>query len=181
MKKTHLKRASALVLAALMAGTALAGCGGSSGSGSAASGEEKKGDASKGKVYYLNFKPEQDEAWQNLAKEYTKAKGVEVTVKTAAEGTYEQTLTSEMNKDNAPTLFQVNGPVGLAKWGEFCDDLTNSEIAKNLTKEDFALKEDGKIKGIAYVIETYGIIYNKTLLQKYCDSDYATVKKLRQA
>ena len=53
----------------------------------AASGEEKKGDASKGKVYYLNFKPEQDEAWQNLAKEYTKAKGVEVTVKTAAEGT----------------------------------------------------------------------------------------------
>ena len=99
MKKTHLKRAAALVLAALMAGTALAGCGGSSGSGSAASGEEKKGDASKGKVYYLNFKPEQDEAWQNLAKEYTKAKGVEVTVKTAAEGTYEQTLTSEMNKD----------------------------------------------------------------------------------
>ena len=184
VKKTHLKRASALVLAALMAGTALAGCGGnsssasSSASGSAVSGSEKKGDASKGKVYYLNFKPEQDKAWQELAKEYTKAKGVEVTVKTAAEGTYEQTLTSEMNKDTAPTLFQVNGPVGLAKWGDFCDDLTNSEIVKNLTSDDFALKEDGKVKGVAYVIETYGIIYNKTLLQKYCDSDYATVKKI---
>lgn len=179
VKKTHLKRASALVLAALMAGTALAGCGNSSSSSSSSSDAAKKGDASKGKVYYLNFKPEQDEAWQNLAKKYKEEKGVEVTVKTAAEGTYEQTLTSEMNKDTAPTLFQVNGPVGLAKWGEYCEDMSNTEIAKNLTNAEFALKDsDGKTKGIAYVIETYGIIYNKTLLQKYCDSDFATVKKI---
>ncbi len=176
VKKTHVKRASAFVLAALMAGTALAGCGNSNSS-SKGSGE-KKGDASKGKVYYLNFKPEQDKAWQDLAKEYTKEKGVEVTVKTAAEGKYEETLTSEMSKDNAPTLFQVNGPVGLAKWGEYCDDLTNTEIAKQLSKDDFALKDGDQIKGIAYCIETYGIIYNKTILQKYCDSDFATVKKI---
>ena len=176
MKKTHVKRASAFVLAALMAGTALAGCGNSNSS-SEGSGE-KKGDASKGKVYFLNFKPESDEAWQNLAKEYKKEKGVEVTVKTAAEGKYEETLTSEMSKDTAPTLFQVNGPVGLAKWGEYCDDLTNAEIVKNLTKDDFALKDGDQIKGIAYCIETYGIIYNKTILQKYCDSDFATVKKI---
>ena len=184
VKKTHIKRAAALAVAALMAGTALAGCGTSGTNSDTASGSTKaeasanKGDASKGKVYYLNFKPEQDKAWQELAKAYKDEKGVEVTVKTAAEGTYEQTLTSEMNKDNAPTLFQVNGPVGLAKWGEFCEDLTNSEIVGNLTSKDFALEQDGKTLGVAYVIETYGIIYNKTLLQKYCDSDFATVKSI---
>ena len=182
MKKTHLKRASALVLAALMAGTALAGCGGSGDSkaadASGSTGDSAKGDASKGKVYYLNFKPEQDAAWQELAKTYTEETGVKVTVQTAAEGTYEQTLTSEMNKDEAPTLFQVNGPVGLAKWGDFCEDLKDSEIVKNLNSEDFALKDGDAVKGVAYVIETYGIIYNKTLLQKYCDSDFATVKKI---
>ena len=70
-------------------------------------------------VYYLNFKPEQDAAWQALAKAYTAETGVPVTVVTAASNTYEQTLTSEMDKDNAPTLFQVNGPVGLASWKDY--------------------------------------------------------------
>ena len=62
-------------------------------------------------VYYLNFKPEQDEQWQQLAKDYTKETGVDVTVVTAASGNYETTLMSEMGKSGAPTLFQVNGPV----------------------------------------------------------------------
>ena len=171
VKKTHLKRAAAITLAALMAGSALAGCGGSDGG-------DSTGDASKGKVYYLNFKPEQDKAWQDLAKKYTEEKNIPVTVVTAAEGTYEQTLTSEMDKEEAPTLFQVNGPVGLAKWEDFCMDLSGTDIYKNLTSKDFALTKGDEVKGIAYVVETYGLIYNKTLLQKYCDSDFATVKSI---
>ena len=66
-------------------------------------------DDASGKVYYLNFKPEQDEAWQNLAAKYTEETGVPVTVVTAASGQYETTLQSEMAKSDAPTLFQVNG------------------------------------------------------------------------
>ena len=65
-------------------------------------------------VYYLNFKPEQDAQWQDLAKAYTDETGVPVTVVTAASGEYETTLMAEMGKTDAPTLFQVNGPVGLA-------------------------------------------------------------------
>lgn len=52
----------------------------------------------KGSVYYLNFKPEADAAWQALAKEYTELTGVPVQVVTAASGTYEETLTAEMDK-----------------------------------------------------------------------------------
>lgn len=174
MKKS-IKRAAALTLAGLMTATAFAGCNtGSSSEGS----EAPKGDATKGKVYYLNFKPEQDKAWQNLAKKYTAEKGIDVVVKTAAEGTYESTLTAEMDKDAAPTLFQVNGPVGLANWKDYCADLAGSDVYKQLTSEDYALKDGDKVAGIAYVIESYGIIYNKTLLQKYCDSDFASVKKI---
>ena len=83
---------------------------------------------SSGSVYYLNFKPEQDEAWQNLAKQYTKETGVPVSVVTAASGEYETTLTAEMGKSSAPTLFQVNGPVGLANWKDYCLDLSGSDI-----------------------------------------------------
>jgi len=123
-------------------------------------------EAGEGQVYYLNFKPEQDEQWQALAKSYTEQTGVPVTVVTAASGTYEETLTAEIAKDEAPTLFQVNGPVGLANWSDYCYDLSGSDIYSNLTSDSFALKNGDEVAGIAYVIESYGIITNATLLEQ---------------
>lgn len=132
-----------------------------------------------GKVYYLNFKPEQAEQWEDLAAAYTDETGVEVTVVTAASGTYESTLKSEMAKSEAPTLFQVNGPVGLATWKDYCLDLKDSEIYKNLKSDDFALvNDDGSVSGIAYVIETYGIIYNKALMNAYFETEGAVVTSM---
>ena len=169
MKK---KKILALVLAASMAGGMLAGCGSTSGGD-----ETAKGDKSSGKVYYLNFKPEQADQWKELAEKYTEETGVQVDVVTAASGTYESTLKSEMAKDEVPTLFQVNGPVGLASWKDYCYDLKDSDVYKNVESDDFVLKDDsGAVDGIAYVIETYGIIYNKALLKKYCEMDGAVIK-----
>lgn len=156
MKK---RKVLATLLAATMVVGMLSGCGNSSGSDGA------KSDA-KGKVYYLNFKPEAEEQWQELAEEYTDETGVPVTVLTAAAGEYEKTLKSEMAKTDAPTLFQVNGPVGLASWKDYCYDLSGSDIAGELTDDSFALMDGEKMSGIAYVIENYGIIYNKELLKK---------------
>ena len=138
-------------------------------------------ETASGSVYYLNFKPEQDEAWQNLAKAYTQETGVEVTVLTAASGTYEETLMAEMAKSEAPTLFQVNGPVGLANWKDYCYDLSGSEIYGHLTSDGFALIEDGAVYGIAYVIESYCIIVNKTLLAKtpYTVEDITSFESLK--
>ena len=171
------KVVSAMLVAAMATGM-VAGCGSSSDS------KSDKKDA-KGKVYYLNFKPEQDEQWQDMAKEYTKETGVDVTVLTAASGEYEKTLKSEMAKSNAPTLFQVNGPVGLASWKDYCYDLSDSDIYKELTSDDYALKDGDSVAGIGYVIETYGIITNKTLLKEagYTPDDiksFADLKKVAE-
>lgn len=155
------KKLLSLLLCSVMAIALLAGCGGKS---------------SDGKVYYLNFKPEQAEQWEALAKAYTQETGVEVTVVTAASGTYESYLKSEMAKSDAPTMFQINGPVGLARWKDYCYDLKDTEIYKNLSSDDFALfNEDGSVPALAYVIETYGIIYNKALVAKYCALDDAVI------
>lgn len=132
-------------------------------------------EESSGSVYYLNFKPEQAEQWEALAETYTEETGVPVTVVTAASGTYESQLKSEMAKDEAPTLFQVNGPVGLATWKDYCYDMKDSEIYSYLKSDDFALKDGDSVLGIAYVIETYGIIYNKALLADYCATDGAVI------
>lgn len=133
-----------------------------------------------GEVYYLNFKPEQDRQWQALAKAYTEETGVKVTVVTAAAGTYEDTLAAEIVKTKAPTLFQVNGPVGLAGWKDYCYDLSDTEVYRQLTEDDFALEADDAVLGIAYVLETYGIIYNKTLLDRYFALENAKIKKLEE-
>ncbi len=130
-----------------------------------------------GAVYYLNFKPEQAQQWEALAQVYTRQTGVPVTVLTAASGTYETTLTSEIEKADAPTLFQVNGPVGLRKWKDYCLDLKQTQLYQSLKSPEFALEEDGKALAIAYVIETYGLIYNRTLLQKYCGMDGAVISQ----
>ena len=170
MKK---KKILALVLAASMAGGMLAGCG------STSSGDETaKGDKSSGKVYYLNFKPEQADQWVELAKEYTDETGVQVDVQTAASGTYESQLKSEMAKDEAPTLFQVNGPVGLATWKNYCYDLSDSDVYKDVESDDYILKDGDAVDGIAYVIETYGLIYNKALLNKYFELPDASIKSI---
>ena len=138
-----------------------------------------------GKIYYLNFKPEQDAQWQALAKSYTEQTGVPVTVVTAASGEYETTLQAEIEKEEAPTLFQVNGPVGLANWKDYCYDLSGSAIYNELTSDAFALKEGSEVLGVAYVIESYGIITNKTLLAKagYSVDDiksFADLKKVAE-
>ena len=133
-------------------------------------------------VYYLNFKPEQDAQWQELAKIYTEKTGVPVTVVTAASGDYETTLMSEIEKSDAPTLFQVNGPVGLANWTDYCYDLAGTELVKHLTSDAFALKEGDAVKGVAYVVETYGIIANTKLLEKagYTVADITNFETLKK-
>ena len=140
------------------------------------------GDTATGKVYYLNFKPEQDQDWQDLAKAYTEETGVPVTVLTAASGTYEEKLTSEIAKTDAPTLFQVNGPVGLANWKDYCYDLKDSQIYGELTSDSFALKDGDAVAGIGYVIESYGLITNKTLLEKagYTVEDIQSFEDLKK-
>ena len=184
------KKLLALTLSGALAASMLAGCGGSSNGGDTSTSTDTKADTTEasgaeGSVYYLNFKPEQDQQWQDLAKAYTDETGVPVTVVTAASGNYETTLMSEMGKSGAPTLFQVNGPVGLANWKDYCYDLAGSDIYGQLTSDNYALKEDDTVYGIAYVIESYGLIVNKTLLEKagYTIDDiqsFADLKKVAE-
>lgn len=123
-----------------------------------------KSDA-EGSVYFLNFKPEADTAWQELAAKYTEQTGVEVKVVTAASGTYQDTLAVEMDKSEAPTLFQCGNAGAIKTWGEFCYDLKGTDFYKELTTEEFNLfGENGEALAVGYCYEAFGIIVNKTLL-----------------
>ena len=118
-------------------------------------------------VRYLNFKPEIAEQYEALAAIYQRQTGVKVVVETAANNTYEQTLATKMVTDEAPTLFQINGPRGYAAWSDYCADLKDTELYKHLTDKSLAVTDGNKVVGIPYVVEGYGILYNKALTDKY--------------
>lgn len=169
-KKMKIRKLLSLGLASTMlASLALTGCGD----------EEAKDGEEKGKVYYLNFKPEADEAWQAIAKAYKDETGVEVKVVTAANNTYESTLAAEIDGSEAPTLFQINGPVGYENWKDYCYDLKDTDLYSWLSDKSLAVTgEDGGVYGIPYVVEGYGIIYNNAIMEKYFALDGAKASSM---
>lgn len=118
-------------------------------------------------VYYLNFKPEIAEVYTEIATAYKEETGVTLKVTTAASGTYEQTLKSEMAKTTAPTIFQINGPKGYASWKGYCKNIKDTEIYKALTDKSLAITDGDGVYGIPYAVEGYGIIYNAEILNRY--------------
>ena len=138
--------------------SSLVGCGGSS--------EEGNGGNST-QIYFLNFKPEIADVYKSVAKDYEKETGVKVKVETAASGDYEQTLKSEMAKSEAPTIFQINGPVGYNNWKNYCLDLKDTDLYSHLSDKSLAVTDGDGVYGIPYAVEGYGIIYNQEIMDKY--------------
>ncbi len=127
------------------------------------------GDGGSAGVYFLNFMPESRVASKEIAQKYENETGVKVKIVTAAANTYEQTLKSEIAKSSAPTIFQVNGPIGYQSWKDYCLNIEGTDFAKLLSDESLAIRgDDGKgIYAIPYVVEGYGIIYNDAIMRKY--------------
>lgn len=124
-------------------------------------------DKNSGEVYFLNFKPESASVYEELAKKYEEEKGIKVKVVTAAANTYEQTLKSEIAKSSAPTIFQVNGPIGYDAWKDYCLDIKDSKLYSMLSDQSLAIKVGDGVYAIPYVVEGYGIIYNDAIMKKY--------------
>lgn len=156
----RMKKVGAILAAVSMTVTCLSGCG-----------SAKKQDTT---VYYLNFKPEAADTWEAIAAEYTKETGIKVKILTSASGNYEQTLKAEIAKRDMPTIFQINGPVGYSTWKNYCVDLKDTELYSWLMDKDLAVSDGNGVYGIPYVVEGYGIIYNKAIMDKYFASSNKT-------
>ena len=151
-----MKKTLAILLALVMALCLFAGCQ-----------TNEPDDGAKGTVYWLNFKPELDETIQALGKTYTEKTGVPVKIVTAASGTYSQTLTSEMDKSSAPTLFVIGNQAGVKQWKDYAMDLKGTAIEEQLSTDAYNLyDESGKLCSIGYCYECYGIIVNPTLIEQ---------------
>ena len=159
-----MKRIAALLLTLVMA-LSLVACGGKD----------------EGSVYWLNFKPEADAALQEIAKTYTKETGVEVKVVTAASGEYNTQLIAELDKKEAPTLFNVGNPGAVKTYGDYCYDLADTKVMGELNQDIVLYTEEGTVASIGYCVESFGIIVNKTLLAEagYSIEDITNFESLK--
>lgn len=159
------KKVLALTTAVLLLAGSLSACAGSNTTTSTGSGSS--GDAAATEIYFLNFKPEIADVYKQVADTYKQETGVTVNVVTAASNTYEQTLRSEIAKADAPTIFQINGPVGYQTWKDYCADLKDTDLYKHLTDKSLAVTSGDGVYGVPYAVEGYGIIYNDAIMKKY--------------
>lgn len=135
-------------------------------------------------LYFLNFKPESAAAYNKIAAKYKEETGKTLRVVTAASGTYEQTLKSEISKSDAPVLFQLNGVIGYNAWKDYCKDLSDTAIYKHLSDPELAIRSGEGVYGIPAVVEGYGIIYNEEITDKYFSlsnraTKYASMDEIR--
>lgn len=172
------KKLLSVALCVAMAATALVGCGSKDDSKETSKkpatddkdntdNKDNQDEDIKGSVYFLNFKPEIADAYEELMKAFTEETGIKASVVTAAENQYESTLKVEMAKDDAPTLFTVNGPVGYNTWKDYCADLSDTKFYSMLSDKDSAISTSDGVFGIPLVMETYGLICNKSIFEKY--------------
>jgi len=165
------KRLLGSLLSIVMAVTVLTGC----------SSSDNKQDNGEGSVYYMNFKPEVAEVWEEIAEVYEQETGVKVKVVTAAGGNYESTLKAEIVKSDAPTLFQINGPIGYQAWKDYCAELSDTKFYQALSDKELAIKgEDGGVYGVPYTMEGYGIIYNQEIMNRYFATNGAKVGSMEE-
>lgn len=182
------KKLLSVALCVAMAATTLVGCGSDSKddkgttkapaeSTTAPAGDENtdkepagKGDdysSITGSVYFLNFKPEIEDAYDELMGKFTEETGIAAKVVTAADNSYEATLKVEMAKSDAPTLFTVNGPVGYNTWKEYCANLKDTEFYGMFDGTVDVISTDEGVYGIPLLKETYGLICNKAIFADY--------------
>lgn len=172
------KKLLSLTLCVAMAATVFAGCGSEDKDTKTekktnAAGENKGGDnkGSDGQCYFLNFKPEAEEVFEEIAKKFTEEEGIDCKVVTAANNQYESTLKSEMAKSDAPTAFIINGPVGYNSWKDYCADIKDTDLYNKLVDKDAVVSTDDGVFGIPIATEMYGLICNKAIFEKYFGLD----------
>lgn len=153
----------AAVLALGLTAVSLAGCGNS------------KDTAKKDYDFYIfNGKSENAEALKQVVQKYEEEKGVTIKLFSIGDTTVTETLRSEMNSSEKPTIFSI-GTGAAQEWkeGGFVKDLEKEalvpelkELAGSIPKEMRLMVEDGDNLGIPYNIEGYGLIVNKQMI---CD------------
>lgn len=166
------KKLILLISALMVVALALAGCGSSENKNA---GEADKTPSEVKKITVFNNKVEIVEKLEEVAEKYKEETGIEVEVWGAAGDSYFQTLQTKLNSNQGPTIFSVKLSE-TEKVKSYLYDMSNEEYVKNIAPK-MAMMADGKVVGVPYGVEGYGLIYNKSMVSPEDIKDYDSFVK----
>lgn len=163
----NMKKIFAVALTAAMSTTLLAGCGGSGNSGAAGDGTS---------ITIFNSKMEIQEQLEQMAKDYTAKKGVNVEVYYSSD-TVAAHLSTRYASNEPYTISMVDAKDVYSLAKEHAVDLSDEKWVANTTE---AISIDGKVYGFPVCVEARGVIYNADAIKNITGTDFdpASVKTL---
>lgn len=164
----------------------LAGCGGSGGNnaspGASPDGSPTAAPEKLPKISLFQSKVEITEPLEALIKKYKDETGNEVEVWGAAGDAYGTQLQAKLAAGEGPTIFSVAAGAEAEKLQSYFYDLSNEPYVEHIAP-NVALELDGKVVGVPYGVEGFGIVYNKSLVDPANVSDLGsftqTLEKLK--
>lgn len=181
MKKRNLLN---LLLAMAMTATViLTGCGNSGGNvpagttaGTVGTTETKTGVAETAeetadKIVIFQSKVEITDQLEALAEEYKNETGVEVEVWGTTGDDYLQQLKTRLSSNQGPTIFSLKPGAEVEQLAAYVTDLNDLSFMKDVA-EGMTIELDGKVVGVPYTVEGFGLVYNKSLINPTVVKDY---------
>jgi raffinose/stachyose/melibiose transport system substrate-binding protein len=167
-----------LTLAAIVA--FVAACSGGNGNG----GDSKSGNNKGGlaKISIFQSKVEIAEQLETLAKQYTEETGNEVEVWGSVGDAYITQLQAKLTANQGPSIFSIGYGSEAETFKSYYYDLSNEPYVDDIAP-NMALVIDGKVVGVPYGVEGFGLVYNKKLVNpadiKDLDSFTAALQNLK--
>lgn len=162
MKKSILKKVTG-GLVVLSATLALAACGNGDNADKKDSKEEQV------TVNVFQFKVEFADQFKEVAAKYEKENpDVKINITTVGGGDdYGAALKTKFSSGEEPNIFNVGGPEDIKTWNKYLSDVSDTKAAKEAMEGTLeGVTEDGKVLGLPYNIEGYGLLYNKNVFKK---------------
>lgn len=122
----------------------------------------------RGKVRILNKKYAQKFEFERLAARFEEESGIQVSVDSPTVPGYSEALEENITGSGSdPTLFMLSGMKDFEKYGTECLELTDCAAAEELVDDLYTLRgQNGKVYGLACIVESYGLCVNTRLLAK---------------
>ncbi|NLO39312.1 MAG: ABC transporter substrate-binding protein, partial [Ruminiclostridium sp.] len=131
------------------------------------------------KIIVFQSKVEITDQMEALAEEYKAETGVEVEVWGTTGDDYFQQLKTKLANNQGPVVFSLAPGSESNQMKNYLEDLSGLSFIDKIA-EGMANVIDGKVVGIPYTVEGFGLVYNKSMLDPADVKDYNSFLKMMQ-
>jgi raffinose/stachyose/melibiose transport system substrate-binding protein len=141
--------------------------------------KDTAGQAAGKKIIVFQSKVEIIGELESAAKQYTAETGVEVEVWGTTGDDYFQQFKIRLANDQGPTVFSLAPGAEVVQVANYLEDLSGLSVVPKIGNELLA-KSNGKVVGIPYTVEGFGMVYNKNLINPANVRDYDSFVNMLQ-